>query len=483
MTLRARRPGPPRRRTSRPSPRACARRSRRFSLRPRRFSLRPAASRLRPAALRLAPAALRLAPVVFPFAPAALLYAPGAFRPASNRPRPPSASPPPQPKSRRRPTLRILLWAAAAAAVVIALRGRIPDPSSVVTTLTHADPRWLAVAVVAQLLSQAGFALQQRTLLTALGTRLPVPDALAITFSRTAMGSVLPAGSAMSAAFALQQFRRRGAHVTAATTAVVLSATASVLGLAVLYAATATLHLAPSHTAELAAALILLTITAAVLTRTRRRAPLPATPHPPHSQATAPPPSPAPAAGLPSALGPSSPPSALGSAADSLALPSRPAGSSVSVMGEWRGLSAARRNLMVLARRWLGRAVAQSRRMVGEAKAVRPRHWLVALGYAALNWTLDLACLVAVAQACDFPLSTLQLTSVYMAVQIVRQIPITPGGIGLIEASLLAGFLAAGAPEAAAAAVVLGYRIVSFWLLLPIGLATYLRLGRAPSRA
>ena len=93
----------------------------------------------------------------------------------------------------------------------VALRGRIPDPASVVTVLAHVDPRWLAVAVGAQFLSQASFALQQRTLLAAVGPRLTVADSLAITFSRTAMGSVLPAGSAMSAAFALQQFRRRGA--------------------------------------------------------------------------------------------------------------------------------------------------------------------------------------------------------------------------------------------------------------------------------
>ncbi|XVU21369.1 lysylphosphatidylglycerol synthase transmembrane domain-containing protein [Actinoplanes sp. CA-054009] len=448
MTLRARRPGSPRRRSRRPSPRDCARRPRRFSLRPRRFSLRPAALRLgpaalrlAPAALRLAPAALRLAPVVFPFAPAALLFAPAAFRPTADRPRPSATPPPPRPKPRWRPALRLLLWAAAAAAVVIALRGRIPDPSSVVATLTHADPRWLAVAVAAQLLSQAGFALQQRTLLTALGTHLALPDALAITFSRTAMGSVLPAGSAMSAAFALQQFRRRGAPATVATTAVVLSATASTLGLAVLYLTTAALHLAPSRAAELTAALIAAAVAAAAFTRIRRPASHPAAPAPTRPLASA---------------------------------ESPPEPTSLSAVGEWRGLPAVRRNLAALA----GRAATQTRRMIGEAKAVRPRHWSAALGYAALNWTLDLACLLAVAQACDFPLSALQLTSVYMAVQIVRQIPITPGGIGLIEASLLAGFLAAGAPEAAAAAVVLGYRVISFWLMLPIGLAAYLRLNR-----
>ncbi|MFG1994153.1 YbhN family protein [Actinoplanes sp. NPDC048988] len=425
----------------------------------------------RPAAFRLAPAALRLAPVVFPFAPAALLFAPAAFRPAASRPistRPePPAPPPPRPW---RPALRVLLGAAAAAAVVIALRGRIPDPSSVATTLTHAEPRWLAVAVAAQFLSQAGFALQQRTLLAALGTDLRLPDALAITFSRTAMGSVLPAGSAMSAAFALQQFRRRGALATAATAAVVLSAAASMLGLAVLYGATAAVNLKPAHTAELAAAVLAVAAVVAWIARSRRAGSLRAPSRRPESPVSVlgAPFAPPPAAGSPTSSGPTTRPTTAPPTRPTTAPPTRP--TTASTTGA---------TFAAVRRRWLERAIAQAHRMLGEARALRPRYWLTAVGFATLNWALDLACLIAVAQACGFPLSPLQLTSVYLAVQIVRQIPITPGGIGLIEASLLAGFLAAGAPQAAAAAVVLGYRVISFWLMLPIGLGTYLRLSRS----
>jgi hypothetical protein len=54
-------------------------------------------------------------------------------------------------------------------------------------------------------------------------------------------------------------------------------------------------------------------------------------------------------------------------------------------------------------------------------------------------------------------------------VQIVRQAPLTPGGMGLIEASLLAGLVAAGAGRSDAAAVVIIYRVLSCWLILPIG--------------
>ena len=54
--------------------------------------------------------------------------------------------------------------------------------------------------------------------------------------------------------------------------------------------------------------------------------------------------------------------------------------------------------------------------------------------------------------------------------QLVRQIPATPGRIGVIEASLILALGAAGAGQAPAAAAVLIYRLLSCWTVLPIGL-------------
>jgi hypothetical protein len=72
------------------------------------------------------------------------------------------------------------------------------------------------------------------------------------------------------------------------------------------------------------------------------------------------------------------------------------------------------------------------------------------------------------------------LGAVYLTVQIVRQIPLTPGGIGVIELSLLAGLVSAGAGEAAAAATVLVYRLLSCWLIIPVGLLCWTLLRRPP---
>jgi uncharacterized protein (TIRG00374 family) len=130
----------------------------------------------------------------------------------------------------------------------------------------------------------------------------------------------------------------------------------------------------------------------------------------------------------------------------------------------------------------LDRALAQLADAARRARTVPAHHWPPALAAAVANWSLDVACLVAVARACDLGIGYPEIAGVYLAVQIVRQIPVTPGGIGLIETSLLTGLVAAGATQPAAAAVVLGYRLISFWLILPVGLATYLGL-RDPRHA
>lgn len=113
------------------------------------------------------------------------------------------------------------------------------------------------------------------------------------------------------------------------------------------------------------------------------------------------------------------------------------------------------------------------------ARAVAPRHWALALGSAVINWTTDLLCLLAAARAFDIQVSITELAAVYLTVQIVRQIPLTPGGIGVIEVSLLAGLVSAGADETASAAAVLAYRLLSCWLIIPFGLLGWLVLRRS----
>jgi hypothetical protein len=56
----------------------------------------------------------------------------------------------------------------------------------------------------------------------------------------------------------------------------------------------------------------------------------------------------------------------------------------------------------------------------------------------------------------------------------------TPGGLGVIEVTLVAITVGFGAPRPTAVLAVLGYRIVNYWLPLLPGAVAYLRLRLRP---
>jgi uncharacterized membrane protein YbhN (UPF0104 family) len=113
------------------------------------------------------------------------------------------------------------------------------------------------------------------------------------------------------------------------------------------------------------------------------------------------------------------------------------------------------------------------RRTLALAATVPARRWLTVLGIAAVNWLTDLACLLAAIHAANLAVPVQTTATAYLLAQLIRQIPLTPGGIGVIEASLVVALTTAGAPPAQAAAAVLSYRVLSCWSILPIGLACW----------
>lgn len=319
--------------------------------------------------------------------------------------------------------------AAVVLALVVAaffLQDRLPTGTAVADAIMGADTRWLAVAVVAELASMAMFGRQQRRLLAAFGVRMPRRRALALSYSRSAIAISLPAGSAISAAYAFRQFRTDGASKRTAATVMVLSGLVSFAALALLYAtgalAAGAVRLGVMWQREpglvwsaVAAATALIGFVGVFAWHTTRQA-----------------------------------------------LPRQP---------RTCGPDATRRPRLAALLRPVTDALGSSREITG-------RHWTLALGAAFANWLTDLLCLYAVSRAFDLPVSMVQIGAVYLTVQIVRQVPLTPGGIGVIEVSLLAGLVSAGAGEAAAAAVVLVYRLLSCWLIIPAGLLSWLVLRR-----
>src|ERR1019366_2633209 len=61
----------------------------------------------------------------------------------------------------------------------------------------------------------------------------------------------------------------------------------------------------------------------------------------------------------------------------------------------------------------------------------------------------------------------------YGAGQLASNLPITPGGLGVVEGSLTVALVAYGGVEASTVAAVILYRIISFWGFLPVGWMTW----------
>ena len=73
----------------------------------------------------------------------------------------------------------------------------------------------------------------------------------------------------------------------------------------------------------------------------------------------------------------------------------------------------------------------------------------------------------------------------YGLANIIAVIPVTPSGLGVIELTIIAVLKGFGVPSGVAAAGVLSWRLVNFWLPIPFGGVSYLslRFGKAKLRA
>jgi uncharacterized protein (TIRG00374 family) len=96
--------------------------------------------------------------------------------------------------------------------------------------------------------------------------------------------------------------------------------------------------------------------------------------------------------------------------------------------------------------------------------------------WAALNWLLDAASLWVFVAAFGVSVSPDVLLVAFGIAYVVAAIPITPGGLGVVEAVLTSMLVAGGAPRAEALLGVAAYRLVNFWLPIPLGALAYLSL-------
>ncbi len=270
------------------------------------------------------------------------------------------------------------------------------------------------------------FAQMQGQLLRSGHAHMPLTRLVAMTTAAGAIASSIPAGPAVSSVFAYRQYRRYGADEALAVWTLIAVLVSSALGLSLL--ATAGLFLAERQ----GAAYDLVGVTLGVLVVT--------------TIATA-------------------------------------------VLWQRRMLSRVGLASLRALRRLTGRPRRQEAEVLAGIVArlghvqLGWRDFAGALGWSVANWMLDCACLACGFLAVHAGIPWRALLLAYGAAQLASNLPITPGGLGVVEGSLMIALVAYGGSQASTVGAVLLYRIVSFWAFLPVGWLVYLAIVLVDRRA
>jgi uncharacterized protein (TIRG00374 family) len=313
-----------------------------------------------------------------------------------------------QPWLRRVFTVAVL---GAAVAVAVDRRHEVAQASHLIA---HLHWGWLALAIVFQLSSMVVFARLQRWLLRAGGVRVGLWSMVEITFAGNALGTSLPGGAAWSATWAFGQLRRRGADRVLAGWVILVAGALASFALFVLLATGAFLAGSKGPVASLR-------VVAGVL------------------------------AAIPIVV-----------ALFALALHRSP---------RFRRTSHSAWQAMAARFSFLQRVGEVMERFMARIRTVQPgpKGWLEAFGLALANWVYDGATLVACLLALGAHVPWRGVLVAYSLTQVAASLPITPGGLGVVEGSLAALLVAYGLPADQALAATLLYRLVSFWGLVPLG--------------
>ena len=99
-----------------------------------------------------------------------------------------------------------------------------------------------------------------------------------------------------------------------------------------------------------------------------------------------------------------------------------------------------------------------------------------AFTWAALNWLLDAACLWVFLWSFGAVVSPIDLLVAYGLANVLAAIPVTPAGLGGVEGVLITTLVGFGVPHSQAILSVLAYRLVNFWIPIPLGGLSYASL-------
>lgn len=120
--------------------------------------------------------------------------------------------------------------------------------------------------------------------------------------------------------------------------------------------------------------------------------------------------------------------------------------------------------------------------LVGRLQALRADPQLIRRGitWATVNWLLDAAALWVFVRAFGFTLNPIDVIVAFCVANILAVIPLTPGGLGVVEATLISLLVGFSLDRGTAAIAVVTYRLAQFWLPIPLGAISYMTLRMGP---
>jgi len=313
----------------------------------------------------------------------------------------------------RRTKWRVFAFVLMGSITVVEIVLAAPYVDRAVSALGRPDLRWLALALVAELMSIGAFARVQRRMLAAGGARVPMRRMSALTYAANAVSRTLPGGPALSSGYVFKRLRSWGATVPAAGFTLLASGVLSTLSFAVLAVVGAVLAGNGGLGSILVVAGTAIVAIAALIARRHYK------------------------------------PELL-----------------VRVAG--RGLVRANR----IMHRAPDAGLAALHRVARELSAIKPRNrdWLAGFGFAGLNWIADLACLLACCHAVGATGSSLALVTVaFLAGMSASSLSLLPGGLGVVDAAMIIALTQGGVSTVQATAAVLLYRLISFALIVALG--------------
>ena len=117
--------------------------------------------------------------------------------------------------------------------------------------------------------------------------------------------------------------------------------------------------------------------------------------------------------------------------------------------------------------------------------AAQPRELIRHVGWSSAYWLLGATSLGIFLAAYGHLTRPDALLVAFCLANVAAVLPITPGGLGVMEVTLTAALVGFGVPSGVALLGVVSWRLVNYWMPIPVGAAAYLSLhiGRPGRRA